>query len=184
MDYAAAIGLCWLVFLASWMVFAMVFGGGGRRRQTPGAIGVRLVILGTMFVGVFYGDRIRIQPFGPYALEFAKAGVALAYVGLAFAIWARVTLGRSWGMPMSLHDNPELVTSGPYRFVRHPIYTGLSAMLIGTALVYPLAVVPCVAMIAYSLFSSVREERDMQNRFGDAYLEYKKRSKRLVPFLL
>ena len=148
MDYAAAIGLCWLVFLASWMVFAMVFGGGGRRRQTPGAIGVRLVILGTMFVGVFYGDRIRIQPFGPYALEFARAGVTLAYVGLAFAIWARVTLGRSWGMPMSLHDNPELVTSGPYRFVRHPIYTGLSAMLIGTALVYPLAVVPCVAMIS------------------------------------
>jgi protein-S-isoprenylcysteine O-methyltransferase Ste14 len=57
-------------------------------------------------------------------------------------------------------------------------------MLIGTTLVYPLALVPCVAMIAYSLFSSVREERDMQNRFGDAYLEYKKRSKMLVPFVL
>lgn len=137
-----------------------------------------------MFVAVFYGDRIMLQPFGAYAVQAAQAGVALCVVGLAFATWARVTLGRSWGMPMSLHDSPELVTSGPYRFVHHPIYTGLAAMLIGTALVYPLAVVPAVVMIAYSLFSAVREERDMQNRLGDAYRDYKKPSKMLVPFVL
>ena len=184
MNYSLAIGICWLVFMATWMVLAMVFGGSGRRQQTPMAIGVRLVVLATMFVAIFYGDRIRLQPFGDHALRFAQAGLALCIVGLVFAAWARVALGRSWGMPMSLHDNPELVTAGPYRFVRHPIYTGLAAMLIGTSLVYPLAIVPCVVMIAYSLFSAVREERDMQNRFGDAYRQYMKRSKMLVPFVL
>ena len=85
---------------------------------------------------------------------------------------------------MTLHENPELVTSGPYRYVRHPIYTGLSAMLIGTSLAYPLAALPCALMIAYSVVSALREERDMEKQFPEAYPEYKKRSKMLVPFLL
>ena len=104
--------------------------------------------------------------------------------GVAFAIWARVTRGRNWGMPMTLHDDPELVTAGPYRFVRHPIYTGLAAMFIGTALVFPLGAFAGVIMIAYMIFSARREERDMETRFPDAYPAYKQRSKMLVPFLI
>ena len=68
--------------------------------------------------------------------------------------------------------------------MRHPIYTGLAAMLIGTVLVYPLAAVAGVAMIVYMVFSARREERDMEARFPDAYPEYRRRSKMLVPFLL
>ena len=60
------------------------------------------------------------------------------------------------------------MTPGPYRYVRHPIYTGLSVILIGTALVYPFAVaLPCALMIAYSVFSARREERDMEQRFPE-----------------
>jgi protein-S-isoprenylcysteine O-methyltransferase Ste14 len=87
-------------------------------------------------------------------------------------------------MPMTQHENPELVTSGPYRLVRHPIYTGMSSMLIGTALVYPLAALPCLGMVGYTVYSALREERDMEQRFPGSYAEYKKRSKMLVPFLL
>jgi hypothetical protein len=65
-----------------------------------------------------------------------------------------------------------------------PIYTGLSVILIGTALVYPSAVaLPCALMIAYSVFSARREERDMEQRFPSTYAEYKQHSKFLVPFL-
>src|SRR5579863_5767635 len=60
-------------------------------------------------------------------------GIALFVLGLAFAIWARLHIGRNWGMPMSQKEVPELVTSGPYRFVRHPIYTGLLIAGVGTA---------------------------------------------------
>ena len=140
------------------------------------------MLLAGIYLGIRYGDSVR--PFGDFTDAAATAGVMLCIVGLQFAVWARVTLGRSWGMPMTLHENPELVTAGPYRYVRHPIYTGLSAMLIGTSLVYPVAALPCLAMVAYSAFAARREERDMEQRFPAAYPEYKRHSKFLVPFLL
>jgi protein-S-isoprenylcysteine O-methyltransferase Ste14 len=93
-------------------------------------------------------------------------------------------MGSNWGMPMTQHANPELVTSGPYRVVRHPIYTGLSAMFVGTALAYPLTALPCAIVIAYSLYGAKREEHDMEQRFGDKYRDYRQRSKFILPFLI
>ena len=55
----------------------------------------------------------------------AGLGLFLFALGLGFAIWARVHIGRNWGTPMSQKDEPELVTSGPYHLVRHPIYSGI-----------------------------------------------------------
>lgn len=67
------------------------------------------------------------------------AGVALVLCGLGTAVWARISLGRNWGMPMSEKEEPELVTSGPYGVVRHPIYSGIVLATVGTALVAGLA---------------------------------------------
>jgi len=64
-------------------------------------------------------------------------GVALCALGIGLAIWARTYLGRNWGMPMSRKENPELVTSGPYAYVRHPIYTGLLIAMLGSVTVLP-----------------------------------------------
>lgn len=143
-----------------------------------------MLIVIAIFFTIGYGNALQLRPFGQYTLDIAAAGVALCIAGLLFSVWARVALGRNWGMPMTQHDDPELVTSGPYRFVRHPIYTGLDAMMIGTALVHPLAALPCALMVAYTAFSARREERDMEQRFPAAYPDYKRRSKMLVPFLL
>jgi len=183
--YAEIVGFIWLAFLISWAIFAMTLGGGARRYYSPAARAVRILILIAMFFALRYSSRLpAVQVFGDVASVAATAGVALCIAGFAFAVWARVALGTNWGMPMTLHENPELVTSGPYRYVRHPIYTGLSAMLIGTTLVYPLAALPCALLIAYSVFSARREERDMEQRFPDAYAAYRRRSKMLVPFVL
>jgi protein-S-isoprenylcysteine O-methyltransferase Ste14 len=182
--YYEVVAVCWIVFVAAWAILATIFGGGGRRYQSPRALGVRILLAIAIVLGVRYGTLASFEPSGDLASGAAAAGAALCVVGLAFAVWARVALGRNWGMPMTLHENPELVTSGPYRYVRHPIYTGLTAMLIGTSLVYPLAAIPCALMIAYTVFSALREERDMEARFPEAYPEYKKRSKMLVPFLI
>jgi protein-S-isoprenylcysteine O-methyltransferase Ste14 len=138
-------------------------------------------MLAGAFLSVRYGDAFR--PFGAYANAVAQAGAASCILGLAFALWARITIGRSWGMPMTLHDDPKLVTAGPYRYVRHPIYTGMGAMLIGTALVFPVAALPCALTIAYTVYAARREERDMEQRFPGTYLEYARLSKFLVPFL-
>jgi isoprenylcysteine carboxyl methyltransferase (ICMT) family protein YpbQ len=181
--YAAIIGLTWLAFLISWAILAMTIGGSGRRYYSPAASGARLVIVVLLFLAVRYNGWVDVQPFGDRARDVAAAGTALCVAGFAFALWARIALGRNWGMPMTLHENPQLVTVGPYRLVRHPIYTGLSGMLIGTTLVYPLAALPCAIAIGYSVLSALREERDMEQRFPAAYPDYRKRSKMLVPFL-
>lgn len=180
-DPRLIIGICWLAFFIAWFIMAMIFGGGGKRSSNAAAIGLRVLMLASAYLAVRYGDSVK--PFGAFTERIAEAGAIVCIVGLVFAIWARVTLGRSWGMPMTLHDDPELVTSGPYRLVRHPIYTALALMLIGTSLVFPVAIVPCLITIVYCTFAARREERDMEQRFP-AYAEYKQRSKFIVPFLL
>ena len=180
-DPRAIIGVCWLAFFVAWFIAVLIYGGGGRRHTTPGSIGLRLMMLAAAYLSVRYGEGF--QPFGHLTNNVATAGAIVCLVGLVFAIWARVSLGRSWGMPMAQHDNPELVTSGPYRLVRHPIYTALAAMLIGTSLVFPVAALPCALTVTYMVFAARREERDMEQRFP-AYAEYKQRSKFIVPFVL
>jgi protein-S-isoprenylcysteine O-methyltransferase Ste14 len=180
-DPRPIIGICWLAFFIAWFIMAMMYGGGGRRSKDPAAIGLRVLMVAAAYLSVRYGYAL--QPFGAFTERVAAAGAIVCFLGLQFAIWARVTLGRSWGMPMTLHDDPELVTAGPYHFVRHPIYTALSLMLIGTSLVFPFMVLPSLIMIVYCTFAARREERDMEQRFP-AYVEYKRRSKFIVPFLL
>ena len=162
----------------------MVFGGGTRRSYSSRAIGARIIIAVAIISGFRFGGRLPIHPSGVLSTDAGAVGAVLCIAGLVFATWARVVLGRNWGMPMTLHEDPELVTSGPYSYVRHPIYTGLTAMWLGTLLVYPVTALPGIAIITYSIYSAVCEERDMEQRFPEEYPEYKKRSKMLLPFLI
>ena len=191
--YHEIIGICWLLFIMAWIALAAVFGGGGRRNYSSRSLGARLflavaIIFALRFSGhvpnqAFNGQTL-FQPFTAHAGELAAAGAVLCIAGLLFATWARVVLGRNWGMPMAIHDDPELITSGPYQYVRHPIYTGLIAMWLGTLLVYPVVILPGAAIIVYSLISAIREEHDMEQKFPEAYPEYRRHSKMLLPFLI
>ncbi len=181
--YSSIIGTCWLAFVVIWFVLAIGRSSGGRSYSSP-AVGIRLLLAALIVIGIMLGQRLPMVSFGRYAGAAGAAGCALCIAGLVFAAWARVTLGRSWGMPMTLHEKPELVTAGPYRYVRHPIYTGMSAMVIGSTLVFPLAVAWCVGMLVYMIVSAVREEHDMALRFPETYPDYKRHSKMLVPFVL
>ena len=78
-------------------------------------------------VGAFRDHGLNTDPWR------AGIGLVLFALGLAFAIWARVHIGRNWGTPMTQKDEPELVTSGPYHLVRHPIYAGILVAGAGTA---------------------------------------------------
>jgi protein-S-isoprenylcysteine O-methyltransferase Ste14 len=102
-----------------------------------------------------------------------------------FVIAGVLHLGRDWGMPMTQRAEPELVTSGPYRFVRHPIYSGLLTAMLGTALVNNLLGLIVVAvLVAYFYVCGIVEERNLAVTFPAAYPEYKSRTKMLIPFLL
>jgi protein-S-isoprenylcysteine O-methyltransferase Ste14 len=96
-----------------------------------------------------------------------------------------VHIGRNWGTPMTQKDEPELVTSGPYHLVRHPIYSGILAAGIATATALDWVWLTAVALAGvYFLYSAVVEERYMTEQFPGTYSAYKRATKMLVPFIL
>ena len=181
--YDRVAGLCWLVLFGTWIVLSIAGVRAPRAPRSPLRSLARLAIVLGVYLTVRWADRIPVPKFPRLPVEAAAAGAALCVLGLAFATWARLTLGRNWGMPMTQHERPELVTSGPYAYVRHPIYTGISAMWIGTCLVFPPLALPGVVFIAYFVFSALREDRDMARRFPDTHAAYRQGSKLLVPFV-
>jgi len=111
--------------------------------------------------------------------------IALCAAGIAFAIWARRELGANWSARPAINEGHALVTSGPYRVVRHPIYTGLllatcGSVLIGGVLWWIVFLILC-AVFAYRVRV---EERLMMDRFPGDYPPYRKRTKALIPFVL
>jgi protein-S-isoprenylcysteine O-methyltransferase Ste14 len=131
--------------------------------------------------GNFLGER-----FLPNAPLATVLGIAAVAAGLAFTVWARIHLGRNWSATVTLKQDHELVRTGPYRFVRHPIYTGLLAAIAGSAVVrgeWRAALAVVIAFVA--LWRKLRlEERWLEETFGDAYLRYRADVAALIPFLL
>jgi protein-S-isoprenylcysteine O-methyltransferase Ste14 len=147
-----------------------------RELRIRAVLAVLVVIL--LRVGAFHLHTTNTDPW--------RAGVGLAVfaLGLGFAIWARLNIGRNWGTPMTQKNDPELVTSGPYRLVRHPIYSGILAAGIGTAVALNwLWMFPVVLAGIYFLYSAAVEERYLAGEFPDTYPAYKRSTKMLVPYI-
>jgi protein-S-isoprenylcysteine O-methyltransferase Ste14 len=125
------------------------------------------------------------QPVLTVTVPIALTGLGFALCGIAFSIWARLTLGDNWSSSPTIKQDHALVLRGPYRIVRHPIYTGILVALFGSALQHGLvrsflAVVIC----GVGLWMKVStEEQFMVHRFGDLYLRYRKDVSALVPYL-
>jgi protein-S-isoprenylcysteine O-methyltransferase Ste14 len=176
----ALFGIGWIVFWVYWFAAAIANRGrGGRARGFTGAR-VALIVLALILLRnrEFRGHTTNSNPW------LLAIGLVLFVSGLLVAVWARVNLGRNWGTPMSKKPDPELVTSGPYRSVRHPIYSGIVLAMIGTAVgvsVYWLIAV--IAAGGYFVYSAFREERYMIQSFPDTYPDYKRSTKMLVPFV-
>jgi protein-S-isoprenylcysteine O-methyltransferase Ste14 len=178
------VGACWMLFILVWAITSLGAKTSVRRGLNSAGmlwrIGVLIVVV-ALAQGLKSGWIPRPTPF-PYGVQVI--GVPLTALGTGFAIWARVTLGSNWGMPMTLRENPELITSGPYALVRHPIYTGIIFAMLGTALTVGAAwFFVLVISFSYFVISTYQEERDMIAHFPDAYPAYKARTKRLIPFV-
>jgi protein-S-isoprenylcysteine O-methyltransferase Ste14 len=178
-----AIGVAWVVFWVYWLVSA----AGAKRGTHRGLAGrvPRLLIVAVAIVLLRFSGLHGSGSGTVDSVALAVIGSALFAAGLGLAIWARVHLGRNWGMPMTRKEEPELVTSGPYRFVRHPIYSGILLALLGTALASDLYFLIVFALMgAYLIHAARVEERLMAAAFPDAYGSYRARSKMLIPFVL
>ena len=183
------------VALACWWVLALVWLRGYFRRlrarnaPTP-YLGAQIVASGLLyacFVLIFaaprLGFRLQLTPRTP---ALGVLGDVLAIAGVAFAIWARVTLGRNWsGLVVSVREGQGLVQHGPYAIVRHPIYTGFVSAIIGTALTIGTLAswLGVAAGVVGLLIRAEIEDRMMATEFGDAHAAYRARTRRLIPLV-
>lgn len=196
--YNAVIITSWAVFLLVWVLTSFnvkrdVAGGGLIGLwQRYWVVRLALMALVVFVVTRLYTHSARLV--GPAALNarelFAAplalnwAGAALSVFGIGIAVWARLYLGRNWSSRPVAKEGHELVTTGPYAYVRHPIYTGVIMAALGTALTGTLFGVG-VFFIATGIFLSriPREERIMQELFPNEFPAYRARTKRLIPFV-
>jgi protein-S-isoprenylcysteine O-methyltransferase Ste14 len=176
-----------LIFLIGWIAFwlywiAAAFSMKRGRPAWSNDLRIRIPMLVVVIV------LVRLGAFRNHAntSDPLRAGIGLALfgLGLAFAIWARLHIGRNWGTPMSQKAEPELVTSGPYHLVRHPIYSGILCAAIGTgvALNWSWLIAAAIAGV-YFVYSATVEERYLTSEFPDAYPAYRRATKMLVPFI-
>jgi protein-S-isoprenylcysteine O-methyltransferase Ste14 len=174
------IGIGWAGFWIYWIAVSLGV-KAGRSRWTRFAgfrVAAVLIILLLLRLRVLKGHTVTHDPW------LQGIGLAIFLLGLALAVWARVYLGRNWGMPMSEKVDPELVTTGPYRTIRHPIYSGIILAMAGTAVAVSVYWLIAVVLLgAYFVYSAVMEERYMAGLFPDAYPRYKQSTKMLVPFI-
>ncbi|MHB1937121.1 MAG: methyltransferase family protein [Acidobacteriaceae bacterium] len=180
-----AVKWIWIVFGSFWLLAAFVRKRSVRRQS----IGSRLLQMSVVLVALapFYiaGRRLGIlrEHFLPNTAEIQYIGLLLMLIGLAFAVWARFTLGRNWSGTVTVKENHVLITSGPYAWVRHPIYTGILLALLGTAIVGGIfASLVAVAVATLALWLKLRtEEKFMVETFGEQYTAYRQRVKALIP---
>jgi len=113
-------------------------------------------------------------------------GLILVVAGVVFSLWAIATLGRHYDLELEIHRDHELVRSGPYRIVRHPVYTGLALHFAGACLAtgnLPLIAGTLLVIYPALYLRAKTEERLLRERFGSVYDEYARRVGMLVPLL-
>jgi protein-S-isoprenylcysteine O-methyltransferase Ste14 len=174
-----AIAIAWIVFWVYWLAaaFSSKKGSGGTRQIPLRGLSALAIVL---LLRVFRGGSLSV-----HSVVLGVIGVVVFASGIALAIWARIHIGRNWGMPTTQKADPELVTSGPYRFIRHPIYTGILTGVLGTALATNLIGLIIVAVLgAYFYYSASVEEKNLTATFPTEYPAYQAGTKMLIPFVL
>jgi protein-S-isoprenylcysteine O-methyltransferase Ste14 len=182
-----AIWVCWGIVVVTWIVGA-VYGArksrGQRQRSDSGALWrLGSIVAAVVVYRLAFHDLHRLTD---HSLWIELPGFLLLVVSTGFTLWARVSLGRMWSAtPNMLRTDHELRTDGPYAITRHPIYTGLLGMLVGTVLLSGLGGTLALLVVGAAVLVTriPIEERLMSKTFPDAYARYRERVPRLIPRL-
>jgi protein-S-isoprenylcysteine O-methyltransferase Ste14 len=179
-----AFGALW----GAWLLFWLASARGNKQAAAPTGLRWRFTTLAAVLV-VLLGSRQFPEYFQhsllPPSAAWMYIGLILTAGGLGFTMWARRVLGTNWSALPSLKKDHELIERGPYRLVRHPIYTGLLLAIVGTCLaggrVWNLSIVVMAALLLIVKLKA--EETLLARQFPDAYLQYQRRVKAIIPFL-
>lgn len=180
----------WVAFLVYWATAAISarrggLAGGAFRRGIGFRLTLFLIIVGGIEIARRSAHLRALQWWQLHSAPMAVAGALIGTLGAALAFTARAAIGRNWGPPTTERSDTDLITSGPYSLVRHPIYGGLLLMIIGTAVgLLPVWWLVAAAAGTYFVMSARAEERFMAGRFPDLYPAYRARTKMLIPLVL
>jgi protein-S-isoprenylcysteine O-methyltransferase Ste14 len=180
--------VCWGIVVAVWVVGAALGARGSRARGQAGPGSGLLWRIGAIAAaGLLYRfTRPELHRVTDDSRWIEIVGLVLLIASTAFTIWARFALGRMWSAsPNALRADHELRTDGPYSITRHPIYTGLFGMVLGSVLLTGLGSSLAFLLVA-AIVVATRipiEERLMEKTFPGEYADYRKRVPRFVPGL-
>jgi protein-S-isoprenylcysteine O-methyltransferase Ste14 len=180
------IGALWLLLAAFWVIAARgakpSAGGRGWRREIGVRVALLVLIAFALHLPLLRQGLRRAQTDLAGSPLLNVVGTLLCVAGIALALVARVYLGRSWGMPATRKLDPELVTSGPYARIRHPIYAGLLLAMLGSAVGDSVIwALPLLLFGSYFIYSARREERLLLEQFPHAYRAYMQHTGLLLP---
>ena len=187
LDVCRWVDWIWILVGIYWAVGALRFKPVARRENLLSR--VSHLALMALVLGLLFSNSTRIGFLGirviPEYSWIGWAGLCVTVAGCAFAMWARALLGSNWSSAVTVKKHHELMRSGPYAIVRHPIYSGFLFGILGTAL----AVGEVRGLIALALafaawFKKARtEEEFLIEQFGSAYIDYSQQAKQLIPFV-
>lgn len=177
--------VAWVIFLLYWFISAQKLKAIKKREPWNERI-VYMAFMVSSYL-LMFDDGLSLgwlgRRFVPASAELGTAGVAITFVGIALAIWARWHLGQNWSATVTVKEGHELIRSGPYGRIRHPIYTGMLVAFAGTALAlgeYRGLLALGIAILAF--FAKARkEERYLVQEFGTRFEEHIRRTGMFLP---
>lgn len=182
----------WKIALIPWYVFASVWAITAlrvKRTKAREKSADRLITMAVVIVAfeLLFAQWLRVgvlrMRFVPQQEWIAYLGIAITWLGTAISIWARYCLGEYWSARVTLKEGHQLIRSGPYAFVRHPIYAGMLVATIGTALVVGewRGLIAILLLVAAHSRKAMREERMLASEFGEEYKAYRQSTGFLFP---
>jgi protein-S-isoprenylcysteine O-methyltransferase Ste14 len=184
---APLIALCWITFYVVWVTAALFTKRTVERAAWWNSWWIVLPVAAVMFSmrhAILSAASARLWPV---TLALGIVADAVTVIGLLITLWARRALGTNWSANVVFKERHELVEGGPYRFVRHPIYSGVLLMLFGTMLVWGriVGVVGFVVVMAGLSVKASLEERLLMKHFPEAYEQYRRRVRAaIIPFVI
>ena len=176
---------------SAWALYWLLAATGTKRTQRREPFASRLTYMLALVAGGLliawhrssWGRALDLHLWPSSALPYCL-GLLVLVAGLAFSVWARVHLGGNWSGNVTVKEGHELIRTGPYRYVRHPIYTGILTGVLGTAICAgTLRAALGLAMIAAAFIVKLRaEERFMRETFPGQYEKYREEVPALIPF--
>ncbi len=185
-----ALRVAWLVFLSVWIIAA--FQTKKNARQEPIFIRILwywlpLVVAGLLLgPGEWFGHTWLRENFVEHTDLVGIIGASIAWLGVLLACWSRWVLGKNWSVSVVLKEHHELVQKGPYKILRHPIYTAILLIFAGnTLIVGDYRGILAMLIVLFSLWKKLKlEEEWLTDFFGESYVKYKAESNALLPWIL